>query len=186
LRKDLTRAWLFSLFVRSWRDKVTSAGPEVQPPAPTINGVAHEQRRDRQVREAIAPLLGPGDTVDHIGLVKVGSVSARRRIATTAVAAVLSGGHLIAVVQPRPMYFALTAEQLLFLDLKPVSGAPGALTVRVPRAAVSLAPLRKAVLGLGYKTVLTIEGAEQALALTFAPTVRADGPALAALLPVTT
>lgn len=142
-------------------------------------------RRVRQLQDATLPLLTPGDTIDHMGLTKIGSVSVRRRLATTAAAAILSGGHLIAIAQPRPMYFALTREQMLFFDLQPVTGAPGPVRMQLPRALLSTEPLRKALLGLGLKTVLTIAGADQAFALTFVPATKSDARALDALLPRT-
>ncbi|MGX1274528.1 hypothetical protein [Streptomyces phaeoluteigriseus] len=143
------------------------------------------KRRTRQVQDATSPLLNPGDTIDHVGLTKIGSVSVRRRLATTAAAAILSGGHLIAIAQPRPMYFALTRERMLFFDLQPVTGSPGKVQMQLPRQLLSTAPLRKALLGLGLQTVLTIAGSEQAFALTFVPATKPDARALDALLPRT-
>ncbi|WP_327122090.1 hypothetical protein OG206_32165 [Streptomyces sp. NBC_01341] len=143
------------------------------------------QRRIRQVQEATRPLLNPADTIDHVGLTKVGSVSVRRRLATTAATAILSGGHLIAIAQPRPMYFALTRERMLFFDPHAVTGSPGPVQMQLPRELLSTAPLRKALLGLGLQTVLTIDGADQAFALTFPPVAKPDARALDALLPRT-
>ncbi|GAA1349041.1 hypothetical protein [Streptomyces beijiangensis] len=143
-------------------------------------------KRARQVTEAATAQLVPGERIQFTGLAKAGSVSVKRRALTTALVGVLSAGTLIAVVQPRPMYMALTDQRLMFFDATTsATGKPGKLLMSLPRQLLSVEPLSGALLGLGLKTVLSIQGEEQGLKLTFPPAYKRDGRALAARLPVT-
>ena len=132
-------------------------------------------RRRQQLLAAVTPLLTEGEQVELTSLAKVGSVSVKRRVLTTAVVGVLTAGTVIATVQPRPMYWALTDRRLLFLDAKTSTGRPGKLLMSLPRELVVAAPPSKALLGLGIKTVLTVQGQEQGLKLTFPPAFKAAG-----------
>lgn len=141
-------------------------------------------RRTRQVTEAAGPLLAPGERIDVVGLAKVGSVSVKRQVLTTALVGALTAGTVIATVQPRPLYWVITDQRLLFLDCVRGSGKPGKPLMSMPREAVTAAPLSAALLGLGLKTMLTVEGQEQALKMVFPPALKADGRAFAARIGV--
>ncbi|MET8451707.1 hypothetical protein [Streptomyces sp. NPDC005209] len=136
-------------------------------------------RRRQQLLQSVAPLLAEGERVELISLAKVGSVSVKRRVLTTALVGALTAGTVIATVQPRPMYWALTDRRLLFVDARTATGRPGKLLMALPRELMSLAPMRKALLGLGLQTVLTVQGLEQGLKLTFPPACKAAGRVLA-------
>ncbi|MFI6352225.1 hypothetical protein ACIBJF_06050 [Streptomyces sp. NPDC050743] len=104
---------------------------------------------------------------------------------TTALVGVLTAGTVIATVQPRPMYWALTDRRLLLFDAKTTTGRPGKLLMSLPRELMSAAPMKKALLGLGVQTVLTVQGQEQGLKLTFPPACKAAGRDLASRIAVT-
>ncbi|GAA3897131.1 hypothetical protein [Streptomyces lannensis] len=130
-------------------------------------------RRRQQLLQSVAPLLTEGEQVEITSVAKVGSVSARRRVLTTALVGALTAGTVIATVQPRPMYWALTDRRLMFFDASTMSGRPGKLLMSLPRQLMSAAPVKKALLGLGLQTVLTVQGQEQGLKLTFPPAYKA-------------
>ncbi|ARP68672.1 hypothetical protein LK07_01585 [Streptomyces pluripotens] len=142
-------------------------------------------RRRQQLLQSVAPLLTEGEQVEFTSLAKVGSVSVKRRVLTSALVGVLSAGTVIATVQPRPMYLALTDRQLLFFDAKTTTGRPGELLLAMPRELTSAAPMQKALLGLGLQTVLTVQGQEKGLKLTFPPAGKAAGRDLVSRLAVT-
>jgi hypothetical protein len=132
-------------------------------------------RRRQQLLESVTLLLTEGERIELTSLAKVGSVSVKRRLLTTALVGALSAGTVIATVQPRPMCWALTDRRLLFFDAKTVTGKPGKLLISLPREQVTAAPATKALLGLGVKTMLTVDGQEQGLKMTFPPAFKAAG-----------
>lgn len=139
-------------------------------------------RRRQQVLTAVTPLLAPGEQVELISLAKVGSVSVKRRVLTSALVGALTAGTVIATVQPRPLYWALTDRRLLFFEPGSVTGRPGKPVMILPRDLIAASLARKALLGLGAQTVLTVQGEEKALKLTFPPAFKAAGRDLAARL----
>ncbi|MGW5062104.1 hypothetical protein ACWEQ2_33110 [Streptomyces sp. NPDC004096] len=141
-------------------------------------------RRRQQLLQSVAPLLTEGEQVEITSLAKVGSVSAKRRVLTTALVGALTAGTVIATVQPRPMYWALTDRRLMFFDASTMSGRPGKLLMSLPRRLMSAAPAKKALLGLGLQTVLSVQGQEQSLKLTFPPAYKAAGRDLASRIAV--
>jgi hypothetical protein len=141
-------------------------------------------RRRQQLLQSVAPLLADGEQVEVASLAKVGSVSVKRRVLTTALVGALTAGTVIATVQPRPMYWALTDRRLMFFDAGTTTGRPGGLLMALPRALTSAAPMKKALLGLGLQTVLTVQGQEQGLRLTFPPAYKAAGRDLASRIAV--
>ncbi|MFI2642931.1 hypothetical protein [Streptomyces sp. NPDC018610] len=146
--------------------------------------MALNSRRARQLLDAVAPLLAPGEQVRLTSLAGVGSVSLRRRAVTAAVVGALSAGTVVATVTPRPMYLALTDRRVLFLDGNR-GGRPGAVVLDLPLAYVSAGDSKKAFLGLQYVTRLAVAGQEKGLKLTFPVQHRSDGPRFVAELPAT-
>ncbi|MEV7130001.1 hypothetical protein [Streptomyces sp. NPDC093260] len=144
--------------------------------------MALNSRRARQLMDATAPLLAPGEQVRLTSLAGVGSVSLRRQAVTAAVVGVLSAGTVMAAVTPRPLYLALTDRRVLFLDGNR-GGKPGALVLDLPLAHVSAGASKKAFLGLQYVTHLAIAGQEQGLKITFPVQHRGDGPRFVAGVP---
>jgi hypothetical protein len=141
-------------------------------------------RRTRQLLESATPLLTQGEQIELTSLANIGSVSLKRQLVTTALVGALTAGTVIATVQPRPMYLALTDRRLLFFDGKTATGKPGKLLMALPRELITAAPLGKALLGLGVKTVLTIEGQEKGLKVVFPPASKAAGRDFATRIPV--
>ncbi|WP_330458719.1 hypothetical protein OIB37_18590 [Streptomyces sp. NBC_00820] len=141
------------------------------------------KRRNRQLLETASPLLLGGEQVELTGMANVGSVSAKRQVLTTALVAAVSAGTVIATVQPRPMYWVLTDQRLLFFDGKTATGKPGKLLVNIPRQIITASPLSRALLGLGLKTMLTVEGQEKALKVVFPPAAKAAGRDFATRIP---
>ncbi|MCF3131502.1 hypothetical protein [Streptomyces olivochromogenes] len=84
--------------------------------------------------------------------------SVKRRVLTTALVGALTAGTVIATVQPRPTYWALTDRRLLFVDARTATGRPGKLLMALPRELMSLTPMRKALLGLGMQTSSLFKG----------------------------
>ncbi|WP_431678505.1 hypothetical protein [Kitasatospora sp. KL5] len=142
-------------------------------------------RRREQLLKAAAPLLIADEHVEFATLTKVGSVSAARRLATTAVVGVLTAGTVTAIASPRPAYLALTDRRLLFFDVDQLSGRPAKLLMAIDRGAVTASPAAKAAFGLLLTSQLSIAGEERGLKLTFATAFRADGRELLGRLPVT-
>ncbi|MFE2376472.1 hypothetical protein [Streptomyces sp. NPDC059398] len=132
--------------------------------------------------DAATPLLGAGEQIEFTGLAKTGTVSVKRQVLTSAVVGVLSAGTVIATVQPRPMYLALTDRRLIFLDGATTSGKPGKPLMSLERELIAAAPLSGALLGLGLKTVLTVQGEPEGLKLVFPPAFKAGGRDLVARL----
>jgi hypothetical protein len=133
-------------------------------------------KRRQQLLEVANPLLTPGERVELATLVKVGSVSVKRKLATAAVVGVLTAGTVIATASPRPMYLAMTDQRILFFEVDGLTGKPKKLLMVLPRELVTATPLAKALLGLGRATQLEIEGQEKGLKVLFPPATKADAP----------
>ncbi|MEU6773350.1 hypothetical protein [Streptomyces sp. NPDC046759] len=146
--------------------------------------MALNARRNRQLHEAVAPLLLRGEQVELTSLAGVGSVSVRRQALTAAVVGVVTAGTVVATVRPRPLYMVLTDQRILFFDGNR-GGKPGPLVLNLPRPYVTAGNSKKAFLGLQYVTHLTVAGQEKGLKVTFPVQHRGDGPRLAEALPVT-
>ncbi|MDJ0344459.1 hypothetical protein QMK19_20880 [Streptomyces sp. H10-C2] len=140
-------------------------------------------RRNRQLLEIAQPALAPQEHIELTGMANTGTVSVKRQVLTTALVGVLSAGMVIATVQPRPMYWVLTAQRLLFFDGKTATGKPGKLLMALPREMITAAPLSKALLGLGLKTVLSVQGEDKGLKMVFPPAAKAAGRDFAARIP---
>lgn len=125
--------------------------------------------------EAVTPLLVAGERIELTDTANIGSVSVKRQVLTTALVGVLTAGTVIATVQPRPMYWVLTDQRLLFFDGKTATGKPGKLLMALPRELVTAEPLSKALLGLGLKTVLSVQAEERGLKMVFPPAAKSAG-----------
>ncbi|GAA2250858.1 MULTISPECIES: hypothetical protein [Kitasatospora] len=139
-------------------------------------------KRRQQLLEVANPLLTAGEQVELATLVKVGSVSVKRKIATAAVVGVLTAGTVIATASPRPMYLAMTNQRILFFEVDGLTGKPKKLLMVVPRELVTATPVAKALLGLGRVTQLEIDGQERGLKVLFPPATKADAAGFVAAL----
>ena len=77
-----------------------------------------------RIKKAATPLLGPGEVIEIATVAAVDKVSARRQIATVAVAAILSAGTVTAVAYSPKRPVVLTKRRLLFLDANEITGRP--------------------------------------------------------------
>ncbi|WP_197085043.1 hypothetical protein [Saccharothrix sp. ST-888] len=144
-----------------------------------------QNRRRQQLLEIAAPLLTEGERVELTDMANIGSVSVKRQVLTTALVGALTAGTVIATVQPRPMYWVLTDQRLLFFDGKTATGKPGKLLMVLPREIVTATPLSKALLGLGLKTVLSVQGHDKGLKMVFPPAAKSAGREFITRIPPT-
>lgn len=135
--------------------------------------------RKRQTFEAATPLLSEGERVELITCANVGSVSARRKVATAVVVGLASAGTLIASVRPRQMYIVLTDRRLLFFDASTSTGRPGQMLMNFPRTYASAGVPSKGMFGLTLVTELALAGQDRGLKLAFPTPCRAEGRQLA-------
>ena len=77
-----------------------------------------------KIKKAATPLLEPGEVIEVATVAAVGKVSARRQIATVAVAAILSAGTVTVVAYSPKRPVVLTNRRLLFLDANEITGRP--------------------------------------------------------------
>ncbi|MGK4580290.1 hypothetical protein [Kitasatospora sp. HPMI-4] len=139
-------------------------------------------KRRQQLVAAANPLLTAGERIELATVVKVGSVSVKRKLATAAVVGVLTAGTVIATASPRPMYLVMTDQRILFFEVDGLTGKPRKLLMVLPRELVTATPVAKALLGLGRVTQLEIDGQEQGLKVLFPPVSKADAAGFAAAL----
>ncbi|MCX3061034.1 PH domain-containing protein [Streptomyces beihaiensis] len=141
-------------------------------------------RRNRQLTQAAQPLLIPGERVELVSLVTVGTVSVRKQVLTTTVVAILTLGMVMATVRPKAMYLMLTDQRVLFFDGNR-GGKPGKLLINFPRHVVTATETKKGMLGLTAITYLNVTGQAEGLKVTFPAQTRADSRPFAAAFPVT-
>jgi hypothetical protein len=138
-------------------------------------------KRVQMAIDQVSPSLKPGEEVETAVYTNVGSVSVKRYVATAAVVAVATAGMFTAVARPRRAYVVLTSQRLVIIDGQTSSGKPGKTVATMPRAGVSLAKVRKTLLGV-VKLDLVIQGQEKGLQLVFPTVLRKSGQAFAAVL----
>ena len=134
----------------------------------------------QRVADAAAPHLHEGERIESIVYASVGSVSVKRKLATTAAAAVVSGGTIIVNVRARKTYLAFTSQRLLFFNADTAFGRPGNLLIIVPRAYVTVSETKKGILSL--KADLAVEGQDKGLRVVFPKPARDDGERIVAAL----
>jgi hypothetical protein len=132
--------------------------------------------RDNRVQQVVAaatPHLQRDERIEIVAFANVGRVSVKRRVATTAAAAALTGGILIVNVRPRKTYLTITSQRLVFFNADTAIGRPGKLLFTLPRALVTISEAKKGVLMM--KADLAVEGQDQGLRLTFPRVAFDDG-----------
>jgi hypothetical protein len=136
---------------------------------------------DKRVAAVATAVLEPGEQIELSTFAAVGTVSAKRQVATAAIAGVLSAGTLIVSVQPKKYYLALTNQRLLFFAQNSATGRPEKkLAMQVPRQLLAAGETTKGL--LTAKVNVTIEGQEKGLKLVFPLPSKSDAPAFAAAL----
>ena len=134
---------------------------------------------------AVTPMLQEQEEIQLATFASVGSVSAKRKIATAAAAAVLSAGTLMVSVRPREMYVVLTSRRILFFDGHTAMGRPGKHLMTLPRDLVTVSAPKGKVLGLATEVELTIEGQDKNLKVVFQKPNKEEGKQLTDALPAT-
>jgi hypothetical protein len=140
------------------------------------------EKRVQRLTAVAAPLLQPGEQIEWCSFAQVGSVSVARRVATTVLAGVLTGGALIMTVKPRPFFLALTDRRLLFFgqSIWSMSRPEKKLAMEIPRRALRASEPESARLSM--KVPVEVSGQEKGLLFTFARLMRDDAPGFAARL----
>jgi hypothetical protein len=111
-----------------------------------------------RIIKAATPLLEQGETIEVATVAGVGTVSAKRQIATAAVTAVLSAGMVTAVTYAKKRPMVLTNRRLLFLEANELTGRPlEKLVAAVPREGLR-ARRGRALLWLVYDLIDTAGG----------------------------
>ena len=144
-----------------------------------------KDNRRQLLLAAVTPMLREQEEIQLATFASVGSVSAKRRVATAAAAAVLSAGTLMVSVRPREMYLVLTSQRILFFDGHTATGRPGKHLMTVPRDLVTVSAPKGKALGLATEIELTIEGQDKNLKVLFPKPSKEEGNQFAAALPAT-
>lgn len=132
------------------------------------------------------PVLQQQEEVQLMTFARVGSVSAKRKVATAAAAAALTAGVLIVNVRPRGMYIALTDRRILFFDGDVSSGGrPGRHLMTLPRDQVTVSAPEGKGFGLAIQVELTVAGQDKSLRVLFPKPSKEDGKQFIDLLPQT-
>jgi hypothetical protein len=139
--------------------------------------------------QILAPLLAPGEQVQVAAICNIGTVSVKRKVAMAMAVGIASGGTMIATVNPRPMFMALTDRRVLIVNSRKRAGSgavePTQLWAHFPRAAVSSSPPKAVMLGLAKRAIWTVNGWQQGLKVTFPYISRHEGRAILDSLPRT-
>jgi hypothetical protein len=150
------------------------------------NGVVNEGKPPTGAADSRKPVLQDQEQVQLMSFARVGSVSAKRKIATAAAAAALTAGVLIVNVRPRGMYIVLTDRRILFFDGDATSAArPGRHLMTVPRGRVTVSAPKGKALGLAIQVELTIAGQDKDLKIVFPKPSKEEGRQFIDLLPAT-
>ena len=104
------------------------------------------QRAASRCAQVVAPVLAQGERIDMVEVVQIGKVSAKRQIATAAVAGIVSAGTVLVAVHPRPYYLLLTSQRLILIHN--LRGTVGTIAAVAPRQAITAEPLRGHLLTL--------------------------------------
>ncbi len=155
--------------------RVQPFGTVVRQERPDMN-----DKRKQMVARLATPYLMRGERIEMTAYANIGSVSAKRAVATAAVAAVATGGMGTVFVRPRHAYLTITSQRLMFFDGETATGRPGKLLATLPRQAVSIAGTKKGVLTL--KVDLAVQGQGKELRLVFPTMARKEGEEAMALL----
>ncbi|HEY2507572.1 MAG TPA: hypothetical protein VGI58_13745 [Streptosporangiaceae bacterium] len=143
-----------------------------------------KQKLEQQLQAVAKPMLHDQEHVQLMTFARVGSVSAKRKVATAAAAAALTAGVLIVNVRPRGMYLVLTDRRILFFDGDVASGGrPGRHLMTLARDKVTVSAPKGKGFGLAIQVELVIAGHDKDLKVLFPKPSKEDGKQFTALLP---
>jgi hypothetical protein len=138
----------------------------------------------QQLRAVAKPALQDQEQVQLMTFARVGSVSAKRKLATAAVVGALTAGILIVNVRPRGMYIVLTDRRILFFDGDiSAGGRPGKHLMTVPRDLVTVSEPKGKGFGLAIQIELAIAGQDKDLRILFPKPSKEEGRQFTDLLP---
>jgi hypothetical protein len=113
-------------------------------------------------------------------MANVGTVSLKRRAATTAIVGVLSAGTVMVSFQPRKLFLALTDRRLLFFGADSRGRPEQKPAISLPRQPLRTADIRKGLLTATFE--LYVEGEDKGLKIVFPFVTRTDALLISAAL----
>ncbi|MFE2914384.1 hypothetical protein [Kitasatospora indigofera] len=112
------------------------------------------QKSTRKCLAVVTPALAPQERVELVEAVQIGTVSAKRRLATAALVGAATGGTVLVAVQPRAYFMVLTDRRLYLVHN--LNGTVGnSIVSATPRDKISAGPLRKHLLTLSMEVQFT-------------------------------
>jgi hypothetical protein len=138
------------------------------------------EKKQQRLADAASPYLQPGEVIEASSVANVGTVSVKRKLATAAIAGVLSGGTLIVSTRPRSFYIALTNSRMLLFAVAPSGRPEKKLAISLPRTRISATAATRKF--LTYRFELTIQGDEKGLRFVFPYPNRVEATTIAAAL----
>jgi hypothetical protein len=95
----------------------------------------------KRCTEVVSPALAAGERIQTIEVAQIGKVSAKRQIATAALAGIASGGLLMVATKPRPYLIVMTDQRILLVDFANTNVGKK-IALSVDRANVTVGPLK--------------------------------------------
>jgi hypothetical protein len=115
------------------------------------------QKTAAKCQQLVASSLGAGETIELTEAAQIGTVSAKKQVATQLAATIATGGALIVHLKPAAFYLVLTNQRLFLIENR--RGLVGKVVAAIPRAQISAEPLRSGALTLSMQ--VTIDGTVQ-------------------------
>jgi hypothetical protein len=136
-------------------------------------------RNTERLMELVKPILRQGEQIEQMTAARVGSVSAKRQVATTAIVAIATAGIVRVTVHAAPRYLVLTSQRLLIINMLRTGRPVGPLLAQMPRQAVATTRLRSR---LAVSFTIQVNGDPKPLKLAWGQPGRKDARALQAAL----
>jgi hypothetical protein len=133
------------------------------------------KQNQARLMDLVNPVLRQGEQVEQTCAARVGSVSAKRQVATAAIGAIATAGLVRVTVHAAPRYLVLTNQRLLIINMLRSGQPSGPLVAQLPRGTVTASRLRSR---LAVSFTLEIEGNPKPLKLAFGQPARKDARAL--------
>jgi hypothetical protein len=99
-------------------------------------------------------LLAPGEKIELTEAAQIGTVSAKRQLATQLAVAAATAGTVAVHLKPAAFYLVFTDQRLFLIENR--RGLVGKVVTALPRAQISAGPLRAGPLNLSAE--VTIDG----------------------------
>ena len=115
------------------------------------------QKTTAACQQLVASSLSPGETIELTEAAQIGTVSAKKQVATQLAASIATGGALIVHLKPAAFYLVLTSQRLFLIENR--RGLVGKVVAAIPRGQISAEPLHSGALTLSMQ--VTIDGTVQ-------------------------